>query len=94
MYHLLRALGSASCDITHETGATISYGHCVLHLRKSHTRQEVRFATGIRLFSLRYHTRNKGYDLLRALGSASGDHARRRGYDLLRTLCLAFCDIA
>ena len=26
-YDLLRALGSASCDITHETGGTICYAH-------------------------------------------------------------------
>ena len=47
MYDLLRALGSASCDITHETGGTICYGHWVLRLVISHTRQEVRFVTGI-----------------------------------------------
>ena len=38
-YDLLRALGSASCDITHETGGTICYGHWVLRLVSSHTRQ-------------------------------------------------------
>ena len=46
-YDLLRALGSASCDITHETGGTICYGHWVLPLVISHTRQVVRFVTGI-----------------------------------------------
>ena len=40
---MLRALGSASCDITHETGGTICYGHWVLRLVISQTRQGVRF---------------------------------------------------
>ena len=44
---MLRALGSASCDITHETGGTVSYGHWVLRLVISHLRQEVRFVTSI-----------------------------------------------
>ena len=35
---MLRALGSASFDITHETGGTISYGHWVLCLVITHTR--------------------------------------------------------
>ena len=39
MYDLLRALGSAFCDIAHETGGTICYGHWVLRLVLSHTRQ-------------------------------------------------------
>ena len=36
---MLRALGSASCDITHETGGTSFYGHWVLRLVKSFTRR-------------------------------------------------------
>ena len=36
---MFRALGSVSCDITHETGGTICYGHWVLRLVISHTRQ-------------------------------------------------------
>ena len=40
-YDLIRALASVSCDIIHETGSTISYGHSVLCLVISHTRQEV-----------------------------------------------------
>ena len=40
---MLRALGSASRDILHKTRGTICYGHWVLHLEISHTRQEVRF---------------------------------------------------
>ena len=90
---MFRALGSASCDITHETGGTSCYGHWSLHLEISHTgqgvpfvtgigplrlkisltRHGVRFVTGIVFCILRYHTRNRGYDLLRALGSASSD---------------------
>ena len=72
-YGLLKALGSASCDITHETGGTSCYGHWVLRLVISHTRQGVRLVTGIGFCLLWYHTRDKGYDLLRALGSASCD---------------------
>ena len=70
---MLRALGSASCDIIHETGGTICYGHWVLHLVISHTRQGVRFVAGIGFCILSYHTRDRGYDLVRALGSASCD---------------------
>ena len=44
---MFRALGSVSCDITHETVGTICYGHWVLRLVISHTRQGVRFVTGI-----------------------------------------------
>ena len=44
---LFRALGSASCDITHETKGATCYGHWVLHLAISHTRQGVRCVTGI-----------------------------------------------
>ena len=43
---MLRALRSASCDIIHETRGTICYGHWVLRLVISHTRQGVRFVTG------------------------------------------------
>ena len=42
---MLRALGSASCDIIHETGGTSFYGYWVLHLVTTHTRQGVRFVT-------------------------------------------------
>ena len=37
----------------------------------SHTRQGVRFVTGTGFCVLRYHTRDRGYGLLRTLGSAS-----------------------
>ena len=61
---MLRALGSASYDLTHETRGTICFGH---------TRHRVRFVTGIGFCILRYHTRDRGHDLLRALGSSSSD---------------------
>ena len=46
-YELLRPLGSASCDIADETGGTSCSVHWVLRLVISHTRQRVRFVTGI-----------------------------------------------
>ena len=46
-YDLLQALGSASCDIRHETKGTICYGHWVLRLVLSLTRQGVRFVRGL-----------------------------------------------
>ena len=72
-YDLLRALTSASCDITDETAGTICYGHWVLRFVISHTRQRVGFVRGMGFCVLRYHTRDKGYDLLRVMGSASCD---------------------
>ena len=65
------ALGSASRDITHETGGTICYGHWVLRLVISHTRQGVRFATGIGFCVLWYHTRAKKYNLLHERGGTT-----------------------
>ena len=67
-YDLLRAAGFASCDITHETVGTICYVHWALQFVISHTKQEVRFVTGIGFCILRYRTRDTGYDLLRAFG--------------------------
>ena len=67
---MLRALGSVSCDITHDTGGTICYGHWALRLVTTLTKQGVRFVAGIGFCVLYYHTRDKGYDLLLALGSA------------------------
>ena len=69
---MLRALGSASCVITHETAGTICSGHWVLRLEISHTRQGVRCVFG-------YHTRERGYDMLRALVSASCDITHETG---------------
>ena len=67
-YDLLRALGSASCDITHETEGTNCYGHWVLLLVISQTRQGVRFVTGFGFCVLWYHTRDRRYDLHCVLG--------------------------
>ena len=100
---MLRAFGSASSDITHETRGAFCYGHWVLHLvilhtRQggticcgfwilhlviSHTRQAVRFIRGIWFCVFRYHTRDRRYDLLRALRSAADlrlviPHTRQR----------------
>ena len=46
-YDLLRAVGSACCDITHETGSTICYGHWALRLVISQTKQEEKIVIGI-----------------------------------------------
>ena len=46
-YDLIRALGSVSCDIAHETGGTICYGHWYVRLVISHTRQEVRIVRAL-----------------------------------------------
>ena len=46
-HDLFEALGSASCDITQETGGTICDGHLVLCLVTSHTRQGVRCVRSI-----------------------------------------------
>ena len=43
---MLRALGSASVDFTHETGGTICYGHWVLCLVISFTRRGVTICYG------------------------------------------------
>ena len=72
---MLRVLGSVSCDIAYETGLTICYGHWNLHPVISHTKQGVRFVTAL----ASYHTRDRGYDWLRALGSASGDITQETG---------------
>ena len=74
-----RALGSESLHIMYEPAkGTILYGHEVLHFVNSHTRHGVRVVTGIVLCILRYHTRNRGYDLLRASGSGSCDNTHTR----------------
>ena len=49
---MLRALGSVSCDIPHETRGTSCYGHWVLRLVISFTGQGVRIATGIGVLRL------------------------------------------
>ena len=87
---MLRALGSAFCDLTHQTGGT-------MRLRISHTRKGLRYVTGIGFCVLRYHTRDRGCDLLRTLRSASCDnthtHTRQEVRFVLRALGSASSDI-
>ena len=83
---MLCALGSASCDITHETGGTIRYGHWVLRLVISHTRQGVRFVTGSTL-------RSASCDITHETGVRFATGIGLCGYDLLRVLVSASCDI-
>ena len=57
-------------------GGTICNGHWVLRLVISRTKQRVRFSFRscvLHLVISRYHTRDRGYDLFRALCSASCD---------------------
>ena len=70
----LRALGSASCDITHETGGTICYGHWVY--ASYHIKHETEGTTCYGKWVLHLvmsPTNQRGYDLLVALCSASCD---------------------
>ena len=90
---MLRTLGSASCDITHETGGTICYGHWVLRLVISHTRQgyELLRALGSASCDITNETRVRfvtgiGFGILRY-------HTGNRGYELLPPLGSASCDI-
>ena len=69
---LFRALGSASCDITHEPGSTICYGHWVLRLEISHARQGYNFlwALGSASCDITHETRGTicygiGFDITR-----------------------------
>ena len=80
---MLQASGAASCDIRHETRGTICYRHWVLRLVTSHARQGVRVVTGIGFCVLRYHTRDRGHDLLRAFGYASCEIA----HETAGTIC-------
>ena len=70
---MLHALRSASCDITHETWGTTCYGHWVLRLVISHTRQGVRLLRALGSASRDITHETGGTVLLRALGSASRD---------------------
>ena len=86
-YDLLRALASASCEISHETGGEIHYGHWLMHLVISLTTQGERFVTGIGFCILRNLIRDRGYDLLRALASVSCDISHETG----GTICYGHC---
>ena len=63
---LLRPLGPASWDIAHETRGTNCFGHWILRLVISHTKQGGRVVMGIGLCIWRYHTGDRGYHSLRA----------------------------
>ena len=76
---MLRAWGSASCDSTYETGGTLCYGHWVLHLVIADTLQGVRLVTGHWVLLLVISRTKHGYDLLRAMGSASYDSRHETG---------------
>ena len=65
---MLRALGSATCDITHGTGGTICYGYWVLHLVISHTRQGVAFVTGIGVLHLVISHTRQGVRMVTGIG--------------------------
>ena len=58
-YDLLREVGSASCDISHETRRKICYRHWVLRLVISYTRRGIRFlpVIGFCDFDLTHETR-------------------------------------
>ena len=81
---MLRALVTASCDITHETGGTSCYGHWVLCLVISHTRQGVRFvirALGSAACDITHKTKGTicyRHWMLRLVVS----HTPNRGYDV------------
>ena len=70
--------------ITHETGGTICYVHWVLRLVISHTRQGVRFVTGIGVTGIGF---GQGYDLFQAFGPASYDIIHETG----ATICYRHC---
>ena len=116
IYDLLRAVGSASCDIAHETRGTFCSGHWVLHLVISLKHETggtvcfrafcsascdlayetagVRFVTGIGLCALWYHSRNRAYDVLRALGlHLVKSHTRQGVRYFLLVLSSASCEI-
>ena len=70
---MLRALGSASCDITHETMCTSCHGHWVLRPVITHTRQGGTICYGHWVLRLVISHTRQGYDWCGALGSASCD---------------------
>ena len=91
-YNLLGALGFVSCDFFYKTGSTICYGHWVLHLVLSHSRQGYDLIRA--LGSAISHTR-QGVRFVTGIGfCVMRYHTRDRGYDLLRTLGSASCDLA
>ena len=106
---MLRALGSASCDITHETKGATFYGHWVLRLVIKHTRDR-RYGLlrahetggticyGHWLLRFVISQTRQGVRFVTGIGfrgrSASCDITHEtRGYDFLRELGSASCDI-
>ena len=71
----------------------ICYGHWFLHLVLPDTRQGVRFVTGIGFCILCYQTPDRGYDLLRASGSASCVVRQETGGTICWALGSASCVI-
>ena len=83
-FDLLRVLGLAFCLAYERAGVTICYEHWVLHFAISHTRQRVRFVTGIELCIWRSRT-GAGVRFATGIGLCIwGDHTRAQGYVLLR----------
>ena len=77
---MLRALASASCDITQETGGTICYGHWVPCLVISYTRKGYVLLRALDSASCDIlHETGGTNDLLRALRSASCDITQETG---------------
>ena len=86
---MLRAFVSASCGILQQAGSTICYGHRVLTLVRSYSRQGLRFVAGIGFCILWYLTADRAYDLLQGWGSASCDitqQTRGSGHGFLHLL--------
>ena len=95
---MLRALGSVSCDITHETGfvrcVLLHTEHCVLRRVISYTRQGICYhllralAFGSASRDITHETKGTMFDLLRALDSASCDSASRDiAHETRGTIC-------
>ena len=82
-------IDSASCDFTQEPGGTICYVHWVLRFVTSHTKEGVRVVAVKKFCILCYFTRHKGYDMLRALASASCDITHETG----STICYWHWDL-
>ena len=98
---MLQALRSSSCDIIHETRGTICYGHWVLRLVISHTRQMLELVPKVDLLPVsgaRTSTQVlRSTICCRCLGLElvlrSTICCTREGYDLFRALGSVSCDI-
>ena len=87
---MLRALDSASFDITHQTGGAICFGHWVLRLMISYTTEETicygHWVLHLVLSYTRQWVRFVTYDVLWALDSASKDIT----YETGGTICFEY----